>query len=244
LINIDNISFGYDPKDNQRKVFNSFSLTLNVENEDENPVVILGPSGCGKTTLLRLIGGLLQPQTGTITMEGVSKNPVSFIFQEDRLLEHLTVLENVKLPVQKKITPPASLTARAIFYLELAGLKDKVHTYPPSLSGGEKQRASFARAWCYPSDTILMDEPFQSMDIPLRIALMDSIKDFLKNDRRKTVLVTHDSRDAVYMGKRIIVLDKSGNIALDTKLDNPLHNRDYIASDVTLEKEIIKSLTS
>jgi NitT/TauT family transport system ATP-binding protein len=90
--------------------------------------------------------------------------------------------------------------------LGLVVLGDKLSAYPEELSGGEKQRVSLARAFAYPASLILMDEPFQSVDIPLRIELMKLTQGLLKNEERSLILVTHDPREALCLGKRIIVL--------------------------------------
>jgi NitT/TauT family transport system ATP-binding protein len=186
---------------------------LSVDLGPENPIAILGPSGCGKTTLLRLLAGLLKsaPSGGVPAGQG-SVSPgglaASFVFQESRLLPHLTVLENVALPIKRK-AGKAAAEERAMRFLELASLEDKAFAYPSELSGGQKQRASIARAFAYPAPLVFMDEPFQSLDIPLRLELMDMVSAVLEQEKRLVIAVTHDPREAVYLGKRIIILGKS-----------------------------------
>ncbi|MDR2485622.1 MAG: ABC transporter ATP-binding protein [Treponema sp.] len=192
-----------------RKVlFDHVSLTLG----EENPVALLGPSGCGKTTFLRLAAGLLEPRSGRIIYEDKEpENPgkgISFVFQEPRLLPWLTVRENVVLPI-KKYLPPKDAESRAEHFLELVSLKDKIPAYPGALSGGQRQRVSIARAFTYPAALMFMDEPFQSLDIPLRIELMGTTLELLKAEPRFLIAVTHDPREAVFLGRRIIVLGKA-----------------------------------
>jgi NitT/TauT family transport system ATP-binding protein len=222
-ITLDGISFSFGDK----KIIDDVSLVLN-----ESPVLILGPSGCGKTTLLRLIAGLLQPQSGTIRFGGGCG--VAFVFQEPRLLPHLSVLENITLPSRKHI-PPDELTQKARRLLMLTGLENETRRYPDELSGGQNQRVSIARAFCYPAPLLLMDEPFQSLDLPLRLSLLETVKKLLAVENRFVVAVTHDPREAVILGKRILVLGKTGRVVFDTMNGN----RDPAA----LEREIICCLT-
>jgi ABC-type nitrate/sulfonate/bicarbonate transport system ATPase subunit len=227
---IDHVSFSFGSK----RVLDSLSLTL-----DETPAVILGPSGCGKTTLLRLIAGLLPPQSGAIRFGNRAagngeETRVSFVFQEPRLLPHLSVMENITLPGRKHI-PPDELRQKASRLLALTGLQNEARRYPDELSGGQSQRVSIARAFCYSAPLVLMDEPFQSLDLPLRLVLLETLKALLAAENRFLIAVTHDPREAVILGKRIIVLGKTGRVALDAANDN----RDLPA----LEREILRGLT-
>jgi ABC-type nitrate/sulfonate/bicarbonate transport system ATPase subunit len=188
---------------------------LNLELGKENPVVILGPSGCGKTTLLFLIARLLKPAGGEITItgggpEGFRGPPAAVVFQEPRLLPWMTALENAALPIEKALgKKPARERAR--YFLELAGLGDKIHSLPGELSGGRRQRVSLARAFAFPSPVILLDEPFQSQDIPLKLQLMGLVMTLLDREQGRLIIaVTHDPREAVCLGRRIMVLGRSG----------------------------------
>jgi NitT/TauT family transport system ATP-binding protein len=193
-VSLKNISFGFGSK----RIFEN----LNLKFGEENPLVILGPSGCGKTTLLKLAAGLLVPEKGE-----VSGPPASFVFQEPRLLPWKTVLANVSLPLEKNLGK-AEAEARAFHYLRFVSLEDRAGAWPDELSGGQQQRAGIARAFACPAPLILMDEPFQSLDIPLRRQLMDLILDLLAESGRILAVVTHDPAEAVYLGKRIVVLGR------------------------------------
>ncbi|MDR2370701.1 MAG: ABC transporter ATP-binding protein [Treponema sp.] len=193
-VSLKNISFGFGSK----RIFENFNLELG----EENPVVILGPSGCGKTTLLKLIAGLLAPEKGE-----VSGPSAAFVFQEPRLLPWKTVLANVSLPLEKNLGK-AEAEARAFHYLRFVSLADRAGAWPDELSGGQRQRAGIARAFAYPAPLILMDEPFQSLDIPLRRRLMDLTLRLLAESGRTLAAVTHDPAEAVHLGKRIIILGR------------------------------------
>jgi NitT/TauT family transport system ATP-binding protein len=149
-------------------------------------------------------------------------------------LPHLSVRENITLPARKQLAPDA-LQQKALRLLALTGLQNEAGRYPDELSGGQKQRVSIARAFCYPAPLLLMDEPFQSLDLPLRFSLLDTLKNLLAVENRFVAAVTHDPREAVILGKRILVLGKTGRIVLDTINDR----RDPTA----LEQEIVRSLT-
>ncbi|MHC6202632.1 ABC transporter ATP-binding protein [Breznakiellaceae bacterium SP9] len=204
-ISFTDVHFGYG----SLTLFNGLSMELG----EWNPVVILGPSGCGKTSLLRLIAGIEQPESGSIHLSACDTqgvfSPVSFVFQEDRLLPWFTLLENVSFPAINVLGRKAALE-RALYYLERTGLYVRAGSYPSELSGGERQRVSLARGFAYPAPILLMDEPFQSLDIPLRYELMDLTLSLLGTEKRLVVEVTHDPREAIYQGQHIIVLGAQG----------------------------------
>jgi NitT/TauT family transport system ATP-binding protein len=120
----------------------------------------------------------------------------------------MTALENAALPIERTLGKK-SARERARYFLELAGLGDKIRSLPGELSGGQRQRVSLARAFAFPSPVILLDEPFQSQDIPLKLQLMDLVVTLLDRERL-IIAVTHDPREAVYLGRRIMVLGRDG----------------------------------
>jgi NitT/TauT family transport system ATP-binding protein len=242
-INVENLSFGYSEK----AIFNGLSAEFD---ELERPLVILGPSGSGKTTLLKLLGGLLKPLSGEIFFSAEMKTKTengtpatAFMFQEPRLLPWLSVLENISVPLEK-VFGKEEAKARALNYLSLVSLEEKENVFPGELSGGQAQRISMARAFAWPAPVLLMDEPFQSLDIPLRINLMDLTISLLEKEKRLLIMVTHDPREAVYMGGRIIVLGRSGEgIVFDRLVDYSGKKRIYGSADgAELEREIINTL--
>jgi ABC-type nitrate/sulfonate/bicarbonate transport system ATPase subunit len=177
-------------------VYNNFNLDI----EDGKITCILGESGSGKTTLLNILAGLTDYQ-GDIT-----KVTCSYIFQQPRLVPNLTVKGNLKLVCNddKKIDEA----------LAMAQIADKASSYPISLSGGQAQRVSILRAFLFKNDVILMDEPFASLDLKLKIKLMDFFKSMWKSDKKTAVFVTHDIDEALYFADRIIAIDH-GKIIFD-----------------------------
>lgn len=186
-------------------VLKDFSLNL----ERGTITGITGASGCGKTTLLNLIAGIVKPDAGSIELEGA----VSYLFQEPRLLPWRTVLQNVAIALKGD-------EARAKEFLALVGLTDSLGKYPNELSGGMRQRVALARAFSYPSDIILMDEPFQNLDIKLKNNLLKAFLELWEKapeGRRKTVLwVTHDITEACLVADRVLCVASSPMRVIDS----------------------------
>ena len=246
-IAVKNLSFKYTEK----ALFNNLSVDLEGT---KRPLVILGPSGSGKTTLLKLIAGLLKPQEGDVFYTGESdkddfdlgeKPKTAFIFQESRLLPWLTVLENVSLPLYKDFGQQEA-QEKAKHFLSLVSMSGKEGVYPAQLSGGEAQRVSMARAFAWPAPVLLMDEPFQALDIPLRINLMDLVLSFLKEEKRLMLAVTHDPREAIYLGGRILILGQAGKgIVYDKPVELSAEDRALgSAAARELEREMMEALGS
>jgi NitT/TauT family transport system ATP-binding protein len=164
---------------------------------------LLGPSGCGKTTLLRIIAGILKPDQGKL--KDFENLTFSFVFQEDRLLPWKTAAENIGLVLKNKL---GADDMRAVIdqNLKLVKMQEYGSYYPHQLSGGMRQRISFARAFSFPSDVILLDEPFKGLDLSLKQNLMENVRNLLKSDSRTVIYVTHDPEEAVYFGSKVILL--------------------------------------
>lgn len=178
------------------EVYENFNLTL----KDGEITCILGESGSGKTTLLNCVAGLTD-YTGEIT-----KTDCSYIFQSPRLVPNLTVFNNLKLicPDVEKITK----------MLDRVGLYDKAKSYPKALSGGQAQRVAIARAFLFGGQTLLMDEPFSSLDLKLKREMTELFFEVWMEDKRTVLMVTHDVDEAIAMAHRIIVLHE-GKTVLD-----------------------------
>ncbi len=166
---------------------------------------LLGPSGSGKTTLLNLIAGLMEADN--IERNDFSDRTVSYVFQEPRLLPWKTVSANLEY-VLKDYYSEGEIRSKIKTYLELVELDGFAHFYPEALSGGMKQRVSLARAFCFPSDIILMDEPFQSLDPKLKSNLIRRFLELWKQDKRTTLFVTHSIDEAISVGRNIILLSQ------------------------------------
>jgi NitT/TauT family transport system ATP-binding protein len=195
-ISIRNLSKSYE----NELLFRNF----NIDFSDEKINCIIGKSGCGKTTLLNIIAGLTEMQSGEIN--GVSLSDISYIFQEDRLIEWLTVKENLEITF-KKYYEKSVINSKIDEALSLVGIYNVKDKYPNALSGGMRQRVNIARAFGKPSKVILMDEPFKSLDYKLKYTIIDEFKNLLKKEKRMVILVTHDLAEAIYFRGNIIVFN-------------------------------------
>lgn len=199
-------------------VFDKFSL----EAEENKILAVLGASGCGKTTLLNIISGLTDFE-GKVEKAG---DKISYIFQNKRLLPNLTVYKNVEF-VLKHVYPKEKIPSVIDEILSKVELLGSKNLYPSELSGGMGQRVSLARAFAYPSDILLMDEPFKALDISLKKRIIEVFNSLYEADRRTTVFVTHDIEEAFAVADRIIVLEKGGVILADESVSVPAKERGY-----------------
>jgi len=185
---------------------------IGFEVAEKEFVCIVGPSGCGKTTLLKCIGGLLEPSSGKVELHGrrVDGPPeqMAVVFQEysRSLFPWMSVRQNVAFPLRRKRLDGGEaekLVAESVESVDLTGFLDR---YPWELSGGMQQRVAIARALAYQPEILLMDEPFASVDAQTRADLEDLILAIRERYGMTVVFVTHDIDESVYLGDRIVVL--------------------------------------
>jgi sulfate transport system ATP-binding protein len=176
---------------------------------------LLGPSGSGKSTLLRVIAGLDQPDTGTITINGrdVTNIPpqrrgIGFVFQHYAAFKHLTVRDNVGFGLRIRKRPKAEIKERVDNLLDVVGLAGFQTRYPNQLSGGQRQRMALARALAVDPQVLLLDEPFGALDAKVREDLRAWLRRLHDEVHVTTVLVTHDQSEALDVADRIAVLNK------------------------------------
>lgn len=215
-----------------RSIFEGFSLDI----EENETTVILGKSGVGKTTLLSIISDLTDYEGET---SGFGK--ISYVFQEPRLIPFLTVKENLEYALSS-VYREEDLDKVIDKYLEITGLKGLKNKLASNLSGGEKQRVSLIRAFSYPSETILLDEPFSSLDVGLKMKIIDLYRDLLKFSPKTAVLVTHDIDEALYLADDVIFLSANGYKRFKVKTDKK--NRTFGYEDDNLLRKELYSLFS
>lgn len=173
-------------------------------------VVFLGPSGCGKTTLMRMVGGLDSPTSGTIRLDG---EPIAgpdrrrgMVFQSYSSFPWLTVEGNIAFGMRyRKDLTAAERAERVSHYLRLIGLEDFAESYPNRISGGMRQRVAIARSLAAGSDVLLMDEPFGALDALTRERLQVELREIQAHETKTIIFVTHDVEEAVYLADRIIL---------------------------------------
>jgi NitT/TauT family transport system ATP-binding protein len=172
---------------------------------------IIGPSGCGKTTLLRIIDGLIAPDSGEVFFNGtpVTSPPpkMGFVFQGFGLLPWRTVQKNVEFGLEIRGVDPAERTEIARKYIQVVGLSGFENHYVHEISGGMQQRVGLARALSIDPDVLLMDEPFASVDMQTREILQRQLLQIVKGTVPKTTLfVTHNIDEAIYLSDEIVLL--------------------------------------
>jgi putative spermidine/putrescine transport system ATP-binding protein len=177
-------------------------------------VTLLGPSGCGKTTLLRSIGGFLEPDSGDIQIEGKSvlnlppeKRPTGMVFQGYNLWPHMNVYNNLAfgLKIRKKNNNEIEQAVKRV--LDLVRLPGSQKKFPSELSGGQQQRVAVARAFLLEPAVLLLDEPFSALDAKLRHEMREELRDIQSATGLTMVFVTHDQEEALSISDQIVVMN-------------------------------------
>lgn len=202
---------------NINKTFGDYKASDNVNFgiEKGRLIGLLGPSGSGKTTILRMIAGLENPDSGEIVIDGkvvndipASKRGIGFVFQNYALFRYMTVFDNIAfgLKIQKK--SKEFIKERVNELVKLIGLEGLEKRYPSQLSGGQKQRVAFARALAPNPNLLLLDEPFAAIDAKVRQELRSWLKDMIERLGVTSIFVTHDQSEAIEVADEIIITNK------------------------------------
>ncbi len=218
---------------------NEIVRDVSFELEPGEIVCLLGPSGCGKTTLLRIAAGIERVQAGRVLIDGLEmagpkafvppeKRGVGLMFQDFALFPHLTIIENVAFGL--KALKRTEALAEAEKALARVGLERYAEAYPHALSGGEQQRVALARAIVPRPQVMLMDEPFSGLDQRLRESVRTETLALLKETRATTMLVTHDSGEAMAMADRILLMRQGRLIQTGTPRELYQHPADAAAA--------------
>ncbi len=171
---------------------------------------VVGPSGCGKSTLLNLIAGLIEPECGSIILDGKAvcgnSSTVGYMLQKDHLLEWRSIYKNILLglEIRGQLTPDKLAHAEEL--LHTYGLDRFRNSKPSQLSGGMRQRAALIRTLVLEPELLLLDEPFSALDYQTRLNVSDDIGKILKSSGKPAILVTHDISEAISMADRVLVL--------------------------------------
>jgi NitT/TauT family transport system ATP-binding protein len=220
VIGFEGISLAYG----DRAIISDLSLTI----RRGEIVCVIGPSGCGKTTALRMAGGLVRPNGGTVRFMGkpltAPRRDVAIVFQDygKALLPWRTAASNVSLALEAAGTPRAERVDRSCALLAKVGLAGHEHKYPTEMSGGMQQRIQIARCLAQEPSVLLMDEPFGALDAMTRQGLQDEMLALVAETGTTVLFVTHDLEEAVYLGDRVIgLLPRPGRIGIELNVDLP-----------------------
>jgi sulfate transport system ATP-binding protein len=191
------------------------SKDINISIEKGKLVALLGPSGSGKTTILRMIAGLEQPDSGEILIDGKvvnnvpgSERGIGFVFQNYALFRYMTVYDNIAFGLRVKKVPEDKIRERVTELLTLINCEGLEKRYPSQLSGGQKQRVAFARALAPNPQILLLDEPFAAIDAKVRLELRTWLRQMITKLNITSIFVTHDQDEAIEVADEIIVTNQ------------------------------------
>ena len=191
------------------------TLRLSFSIPPRQCVSLLGPSGCGKTTLLRVLMGIEAPTAGSLTVAPGLAGHLSYVFQEPRLVPWRTSRENVRLPLELASRDVGNSHDAIGRLLDSLGLAERVDHFPRELSGGMQMRVALARALITQPKMLLLDEPFAALDERTRFRLQDLLLDLRERLGLQYVFVTHSISEAVYLGDRVLLMNRAGQIDTD-----------------------------
>ena len=203
---------------------------ISLDIADGETVALIGPSGCGKSTLLGVVGGLLRPTMGRVTLSGRlpsdSLNPFTYVFQDFALLPWRSVADNVGLAVEHRRIGARERRERVAAALALTGLGEFANAFPKQLSGGMRQRVGIARALVVRPAVLLLDEPLSALDAQTRALLMEDLLAIWARERSTRVYVTHNLEEAARLADRVVVLSRRpGRIRDILRIEVPVAER-------------------
>ncbi len=208
VLKLEDICKSYVNKNKTIDVVNHISFEV----YDNEFLVILGPGLCGKTVLLNMIAGIEQPDSGSILLDrgvaGKNDCQIGMVFQKMALMPWKTVMENVEIGLKLAGMDKKSRKEISQKYINLVGLQGFENAYPSQLSGGMKQRVGIARAYAVNPMILVMDEPFGQLDAQTRYQMEDEILKIWEKEKRTVIFVTNNIEEALYLGDRIILLEK------------------------------------
>lgn len=194
---------------NKEEVVKQLSISL----QQHKTLSILGKSGCGKTTMLKMLAGLVEPDIGSIELDGenmlrkkASERNIVYLYQEDLLFPHLTVFENIAFGLRLRKEAETSIQQKVTEMIGHLELETQAEKMPHQLSGGQRQRVSFGRALIINPALLLLDEPFGSLDSGTRKRMQVFFKKIAQQYEITSLFVTHDLKEAILMGDEIALM--------------------------------------
>ena len=241
---------------NIKKIFNTKSILSDMSFSIKKGefVSILGESGCGKTTLLNILIGIIQPESGSIlknnediTRLKPSKRKMGIVFQNYALFPSMTVLGNVEYALKINKETKAKARETAMTLLKKLGLEEHINKTPNKLSGGQQQRVAIARTLALNPEIILFDEPMSALDVNTKLSLRQEIKKIQKEYGITIIYVTHDQEEACSMSDRIMVLNKGKIEQYDTPkeiINNPKtqYIKEFIIDKINIKLNVLNKI--
>ena len=229
-IEVNGIRKGFASNGAQLQVVDEVSLSV----ADGEFVAIVGPSGCGKTTLMNMVVGFLQPDSGSILIDGAPRAEPNakgiLISQQGSIFPWLTVQQNLMFGLND--LSQADKKRVADHYAAMVGLQGFEASYPHELSGGMLKRAELARAFAVKPEILYMDEPFSALDALTNLRMRNELLRILQEERHTVMLITHDVEEAIHLADRIMVLSpRPTRIQATFKVDLP-HPRKLTSPEV------------
>ena len=241
LIRLRDLTMEFDGE----RILDSINLYIN----DHEFLTLLGPSGCGKTTTLRIIGGFLNPTSGTVTFDGKTinevppyKRQINTVFQRYALFPHLNVFDNIAFGLRVAKLPKEEVTERVNQMLEIVSLKGYGHRHINSLSGGQQQRVAIARALVNRPKVLLLDEPLGALDMRLRKDMQNELKRIQQAMGITFIYVTHDQEEALSMSDTVVVMDRGRIQQIGTPEDIYNEPKNAFVADFIGESNIIDGI--
>ncbi|HWR42204.1 ABC transporter ATP-binding protein [Sporomusa sp.] len=244
MIRIKDLTMTYETREARYDALRDINLELSAG----ETCAIIGPSGCGKSTLLKILAGIITDFAGTVEINGQPVTPkkqiIGFIPQNYGLLPWKNVYENICLGLKIKHKKQDDHEINLASMVQLLGLGGLEYRYPGELSGGQQQRVALARAFLLKPDLLLMDEPFSALDAMTREEIQNVFLSVWRKHSVSTILVTHHMEEAVYLGRKIVILSAAPG-KVSKIVDNPLfgvddvrNHKDFFQLCVELRKMI------
>ncbi|MEG1191438.1 MAG: ABC transporter ATP-binding protein [Oscillospiraceae bacterium] len=233
LFSVSHISKSFDGKKKEKPVEVLRDISMDISEKEF--VVILGPSGCGKSTFLKILGGVLDANEGSIVLNGhdygrelprEALHNFGFVFQSNNLLQWRTAEKNLRFMLEMMHLKGEKWDKRVDEMLEIVGLLDYKNVYPHELTGGMKQRVGIARALVHDPEILILDQPLGALDAITRRMLSFEILNIWKKTQKTVIMVTNNVDEAVLLANRILIFsDLPASITHEIKVDIPIEER-------------------
>lgn len=230
MIEIKDLKVNYNTKNEKYLALNNINFTM----ASDDIVAFIGPTGCGKSTLLYVLSGIIDKYDGSVLINGKRPDPkshkIGLILQNYGLLDWKNVYQNAILGLNNKSV--VSRKKYIDYILEVLELEKLLKRYPNEISGGQRQRVAIARCFILKPDLLLMDEPFSALDAMTREDMQDLFLKVWQENKVPSFFITHSIEEAIYIGKKIVILSKSPGHIVRT-IENPL----FGIPEIQLKKE-------